>query len=66
MASSSWKPRTNLLTVTEASERLRCSTQTRRRRVRDGSLAAHKVGGRLLFDPSEIRRFLHAMQVLPR
>lgn len=66
MASSSEKSRTSLLTVTEASEWLRCSTQTLRRRVRDGSLTAHKIGGRLLFDQSEVRRFLHATQVLPR
>jgi excisionase family DNA binding protein len=49
-----------LLTTSEAARELRCSKDTIERRIRDGSLAAVKVGGRWLLSRDVIERVVAA------
>jgi excisionase family DNA binding protein len=51
-----WADGGNLLTIDEIAQRLRCSTKSIRRHVHAGRLPALRgPGGRLLFDPQEVR-----------
>jgi excisionase family DNA binding protein len=51
-----------LLTLTDLAERLRVSPHTIRSWVKKGKLIPTRICRRLLFDPTEIARFLAAGQ----
>ena len=50
----------DLLTVPDVAERLHCSEETVRRRIRDGQLPARRAGRRLLVHPDAVETYLDA------
>jgi excisionase family DNA binding protein len=52
-----------LLTIDEVSRRLSVSVSTVRRIVRDGTLPAYRVGGRLRFKLHEVEAYIDAQRI---